>query len=99
MKILVFILAASTALSAQHFVSQKTFDAVASEFSGESAQENTRRIIEYHRIQGSRMMADVAERVVLPQLKAEGIEAATEQFPSDGKTKYGTFISPVGWQI
>ena len=60
--------------SAQHLVDQKTFDAIANEYSGEAAQENTRRIVEYHRIQGSPMMSAVAEQVVLPRLKAAGLE-------------------------
>jgi len=71
---------------AQHIVEQKIFDAIIAEYSGESAQEQTRRIVEYHRIQGSPMMAAVAERVVLPRLKEYGVEASIEQFPSDGKT-------------
>ena len=90
---------AAIAASAQHLVDQKTFDAIANEYSGEAAQENTRRIVEYHRIQGSPMMSAVAEQVVLPQLKAAGLEAKIEQFPSDGKTKYGTYISPMGWDM
>jgi hypothetical protein len=85
--------------SAQHLVDQKTFDAIANEYSGEAAQENTRRIVEYHRIQGSPMMSAVAEQVVLPRLKAAGLESRIEQFPSDGKTKYGTYISPMGWDM
>ena len=50
------------AASAQHLVDQKTFDAIATEYSGEAAQENTRRIVEYHRIQGSPMMAPLRNR-------------------------------------
>jgi aminopeptidase YwaD len=87
------------AASAQHLVDQKTFDAIATEYSGEGAQENTRRIVEYHRIQGSPMMTAVAEQVVLPRLKAAGLDAKIEQFPSDGKTRYGTYISPMGWDM
>jgi hypothetical protein len=85
--------------SAQHLVKQETFDAIANEYSGEAAQENTRRIVEYHRIQGSPMMAAVTEQVVLPRLKAAGLEAKIEQFVSDGKTRYGTYISPMGWDM
>ncbi len=92
------LLAAASA-SAQHLVPQKTFDAIATEYSGEAAQENTRRIVEYHRIQGSPMMSAVAEQVVLPRLKAAGLEAGIEQFPSDGKIRYGTYISPMGWDM
>lgn len=85
--------------SAQHLVKQEVFDTIATEYSGEAAQENTRRIVEYHRIQGSPMMASVAEQVVLPRLKAAGLEAKIEQFVSDGKTRYGTYISPMGWDM
>jgi aminopeptidase YwaD len=101
MKICAFALVCITSLclSAQHLVPKPTFDAIAGEYSGEVAQEHTRQIIEYHRIQGSPMMAEVAEKVVLPKLKAAGLETRIEQFPSDGKTKYGTFISPMGWEI
>jgi aminopeptidase YwaD len=96
---LLFIVFAALSSAAQHLVDQKTFDAIATEYSGESAQENTRRIVEYHRIQGSPMMAAVAEQVVLPRLKAYGLEARIEQFPSDGKVKYGTYTSPMGWEM
>src|SRR6476646_7826606 len=84
---------------AQHLVKQETFDAIATEYSGEAAQENTRRIVEYHRIQGSPMMAAVAHEVVERQLQSYQIVAFLEQFPSDGKTKYGTYISPMGWDM
>jgi hypothetical protein len=94
-----FICFTTLLASAQHLVKQEVFDAIAAEYSGEAAQENTRRIVEYHRIQGSPMMAAVAEQVVLPRLKAAGLEAKIEQFPSDGKTKYGTYISPMGWDM
>ncbi len=101
MKIFLRLCICLTALaaSAQHLVDQKTFDAIATEYSGEGAQENTRRIVEYHRIQGSPMMAAVAEQVVLPRLKAAGLDAKIEQFPSDGKIRYGTYISPMGWDM
>jgi hypothetical protein len=92
-------LCAAVSAPAQDLVDKKTFNAIANEYSGESAQENTRRIVEYHRIQGSPMMASVAEQVVLPRLKASGLEAAIEQFPSDGKIRYGTYISPMGWDM
>ena len=92
-------LCVSITASAQHLVDQKIFDVIANEYSGEAAQENTRRIVEYHRIQGSPMMAAVAQNVVLPYLKSLGLEAKIEQFPSDGKIKYGTYTSPMGWDM
>jgi hypothetical protein len=96
--VLVLALCARVALSASPLVPKKTFDAIASEFSGERAQENVREIVRFHRIQGSPMMASVAERV-LERLKAVGLEAAIEQFPSDGATLYGTHVSPMGWEM
>ena len=102
---LVLILSISATLAAQtppaerHIVKQASFRAIWQEYSGETARENVRRIIEYHRIQGSPMMVEVAEKVVLAGLKQAGLEAAIEQFPSDGKTKYQTYISPMGWEI
>ena len=85
--------------SDRHLVAPGIFSAIAAEYSGEFAQENTRHIAEYHRIQGSPMMAEVAERVILARLRAMGIEAKIEQFPSDGRTKYHTYTSPMGWEI
>ena len=52
------LLLLSSAALAQHLVSKETFSAIAQEYSGEAAQENTRQIIQYHRIQGSPMMAE-----------------------------------------
>src|SRR3954471_22129139 len=85
--------------SAQHLVKQETFNAIANEYSGERAQENIRSIVEYSRTQGSPMMANVANDVVLAKLKGFGIESKIEQWTSDGKTMYGTYISPMGWEM
>jgi hypothetical protein len=93
--LLLFVLPAA----GQHLVPQPVFDAIANEYSGEAAQENDRQIVQYHRIQGSPMMAEVAEKVVLSKLHAWGIESSIEQFPSDGKTLYQTHLSPMGWDI
>jgi len=82
-----------------HVIEQATFDLVAGELSGERAQELDRRIVERHRIQGSPMMADVASAVVLPALREAGVEARIESFPSDGKTLYQSYVSPMGWTV
>src|SRR3954454_2185431 len=100
MKRLVLLLLLLSATSfAQHLVKQPTFDAIANEFSGERAQEHIRAIVQYHRIQGSPMMADVAASVVLPRLKSANIESSLDQYPSDGKIKYNTYVSPMGWEM
>jgi len=96
---LIILFVVSTTSLAQHLVKQTTLDAVAGEFSGERAQEYIRAIVEYHRIQGSPMMAGVASDVVLRRLKAMGIESTLDQYVSDGKTKYGTYTSPMGWDM
>jgi aminopeptidase YwaD len=97
--IIVPLLSSLPVHSADHLVPKKTFDTIATEYSGEGAQEYDRQIIQYHRIQGSPMMADVAEQVVLTKLKNWGIESKLEQFPSDGRTRYETHISPMGWNM
>src|SRR5262245_31644321 len=89
----------AAAAPAPHLVPQPLFDAIATEYSGEAAQENTRKIVQYHRIQGSPMMAEVASDVVLAKLEALGIEASIEQFDSDGSKRYQTWISPMGWDM
>jgi hypothetical protein len=94
-----FLLLMTLPAAGQHLVPQPVFDAIANEFSGEAAQENDRQIVLYHRIQGSPMMAEVAEKVVLAKLRAWGIESSLEQFPSDGKTYYQTHLSPMGWDM
>src|SRR3954469_4156748 len=99
MKQLLTILLLAAICSAQHLVKKETFDAIANEYSGERAQENIRSIVEYSRIQGSPMMASVASDVVLGKLKALGIESKVEQWDSDGKKTYGTYISPMGWDM
>lgn len=93
------ILSAVPLFAGPHKIDQKTFDAIAMEMSGERAQELDRRIVEYHRIQGSPMMESVARDVILPALRAMNVEASIEQFPSDGKTLYQTYISPIGWTM
>lgn len=100
MKRLLTLLFAAVPLFAQnHVVDDKTFNSIAAEFSGERAQQDIRRIVEYHRIQGSPMMGEAAEKVVLSGLEAAGVESRIERFPSDGKTRYQTWISPMGWTI
>src|SRR5882724_2100844 len=99
MKRLLSILLLTSICSAQHLVKKEVFDAIANEYSGERAQENIRSIVEYSRIQGSPMMAAVASDVVLAKLKALGIESSVEQWNSDGKTMYGTYVSPMGWDM
>jgi aminopeptidase YwaD len=84
--------------ASKHLVPDATFQAIAGELSGELAMETMRRIVDQHRIQGSTMMAKSAE-VVLGELKAAGLEAQIETFRSDGATRYGTFVSPLAWEI
>jgi hypothetical protein len=86
-------------LAAHHLVPEGQFRAIAGEYSGERAQETIRALVEHHRIQGSPMMTDVAEHVVLEALRANHIESRIEQFPSDGAIRYGSMVSPMGWRM
>src|SRR5437867_3666199 len=95
----VLLFVASPLFAANHIIDQKTFDAIAVEYSGERAQENDRRIVQYHRIQASPMMREVAERVVAPALRDAGLDPQIDTYPSDGKLLYQTYISPMSWSI
>jgi aminopeptidase YwaD len=96
---LLFLALSSPVVSAGHVVPKKTFDLIANEYSGEATEEDIQEIVQYSRIQGSPMMLAVAQGVVLAKLKAWGIESSLEQYPSDGKTRYQTIISPMGWDM
>jgi len=69
------------------------------ELSGSVAKSYVAQISRFHRIQGSTMFHEAAE-YVKNELLELGLEDATiEQFPADGKTKYWTYTSPVGWTV
>jgi hypothetical protein len=97
--ILAAFLCAPALMAGSHIVDQKTFDTIAAEVSGERPLELERRIVEFSRVQASPMMAAVAQEVILPALRDAGVEASIEQFPSDGRTTYQTYISPIGWTM
>jgi hypothetical protein len=95
----VLLLAAPPVFAANHIVDQKTFDAIAAEYSGERAQEYDRHIVQFHRIQASPMMRESAERVVVPALREAGLDPQIDIYPSDGKLMYQTYLTPMGWSM
>ena len=71
--------------------------ALSQEISGETAKSNLEYIARYHRMRGSRGFRAAAEHIV-KQLKDYGLtDAHIEQFPTDGKTFYGTQKSRPAW--
>lgn len=72
---------------------------VKEELSGSIAKSYVAQICRFHRIQGSTMFHEAAEYVRDELLKLGLNDAAIEQFPADGKTKYWTYTSPVGWEV
>ena len=71
--------------------------ALSQEISGETAKSNLEYIARYHRMRGSRGFRVAAEHIV-KQLKDYGLtDAHIEQFPTDGKTFYGTQKSRPAW--
>ena len=72
---------------------------VKEELSGNVAKSYVAQISRFHRVQASTMFHQAAE-YVQSELLAIGLKnAAIEQFRSDGKEKYGTYTSPVGWSV
>ena len=72
---------------------------VKEELSGNGAKCFVGQIARFHRIQASTMFHEAAEYVKSELLKIGLKDAAIEQFPADGKTKYWTYTSPIGWTL
>ena len=69
------------------------------ELSGATAKSYVTRLTEFHRIQGSSMMRSAAEHVK-DELARIGIDdVAIEQFPADGRSKFWTYTSVMGWSV
>lgn len=68
------------------------------ELSGSNAKLYVAQITRFHRIQGSPMFHEAAEYVKSELVKIGLDDIAIEQFPADGKTRYWTYTSPVGWE-
>jgi len=71
---------------------------VKEELSGNVAKSFVEKISGFHRIQASTMFHEAAKYVKSELLKIGLKDAAIERFPSDGATKYWTYLSPVGWE-
>jgi len=72
---------------------------VKEQLSGSIAKSYVAQICRFHRIQASTMYHEAAEYVKNELQKLGLQDAAIEQFPADGKHKYWTYTSPVGWTI
>jgi hypothetical protein len=72
---------------------------VKNELSGNAAKSFVGQIARFHRIQASTMFHEAAEYVKGELLRMGLKDATIEQFPADGKTKYWTYTSPVGWTV
>jgi len=72
---------------------------VRDELSGVVAKSFVEQIARFHRIQASTMFHEAAEYVKNELVKIGLKDATIEQFPADGKTKYWTHTSPIGWTV
>lgn len=72
---------------------------VKEELSGSVAKSYVAGLTRHHRIQGSPMMHAAAEHV-RDELKPLGLDdVRIERYPSDGKRRYWTYTSAVGWSV
>ncbi len=84
---------------AKYLVSHEMFQMVAEELSGSMAKENVIGITKYHRVQASPGFSEAREWVV-GQLRQMGVtEVEVDKFPSDGKRRYQTYVSPLAWTV
>ena len=72
---------------------------VKDELSGSVAKSFVAQVSRFHRIQGSTMFHEAVEYVKNELSGLDFQDAVIEQFPADGKTKYWTHMSPIGWEI
>ncbi|MGC8896432.1 MAG: DUF4910 domain-containing protein [Candidatus Bathyarchaeia archaeon] len=72
---------------------------VKEELSGNIAKSFVEQITRFHRIQASTMFHEAAEYVRNELIKMGLEDAKIEQFTADGKTKYWTYTSPIGWTV
>jgi hypothetical protein len=69
------------------------------ELSGSIAKSFVEQITRFHRIQASTMFHEAAE-YIKNELSTIGLkDASIEQFMADGKSKYWTYTSPIGWTV
>ncbi len=72
---------------------------VKDELSGSVAKSYVAGLTQFHRVQASPMMYASAEHV-RDELKSFGLDDVTiERYPSDGRRKYWTHVSAVGWSV
>lgn len=72
---------------------------VKEELSGSVAKSYVAQLCRFHRIQGSTMFHEATEYVKSELVKLGFQDAVIEQFPADGKTRYWTYTSPIGWTV
>jgi len=69
------------------------------ELSGSTAKSYVAGLTKFHRVQGSPMMLSAAEHVK-DELARVGVDDVTiEQFPADGRSKFWTYTSVMGWSV
>jgi len=72
---------------------------VKDELSGSAAKSYVAGVTRYHRIQASPMMHAAAEHV-MDELKSFGMDdVKVERYPADGRLRYWTHKSVVGWTV
>jgi aminopeptidase YwaD len=74
-------------------------EAVKEEISGNVAKSFVAQISRFHRIQASPMFHEAAEYVKTELVNMGLKDAVIEHFPADGKHKYWTHVSPMGWSV
>jgi hypothetical protein len=79
-------------------LNRELYEVVRAEVSGSRAKRFVENICRFHRIQASPGF-HAAAQYVLSELKRLGVKnCKTESFPSDGRKKFFTWHSPVGWE-
>jgi len=95
----VLLLSAALSFAQQPFLSPEQWGKLRDEANGAAPYENLRYLTRLHRVPATAEF-DQAAQFILEKAREYGLsEVQSEQFPADGKTRYGLMRSYLGWKV
>lgn len=94
-----FLLLSLSAMAQQPFLSTPQWLSLRDESSGAAPYENLRQLTRLHRVPATSEFEQAAQ-FILQRARQYGLaDAHAEQFPIDGKTRYGLMRSYLSWEV
>jgi len=95
----ILLLAGLSAFAQQPFLTPQQWTALRNESSGAAPYENLRQITRLHRVPATAEFEQAAKFMLERALQYGLKDAHAEQFPIDGKTRYGLMRSYLSWEV